>query len=82
MPRPRKCRRVCEYPRTLVFAPAGGRKKETVNMTVDEYETIRLIDGEGYSQEQCGKQMRFPAPRSSLSTPPPEKSWRGHWWRG
>ena len=57
MPRPRKCRRVCEYPRTLVFAPAGGRKKETVNMTVDEYETIRLIDGEGYSQEQCGKQI-------------------------
>ena len=59
MPRPRKCRRVCEYPRTLVFAPAGGRKKETVNMTVDEYETIRLIDGEGYSQEQCGKQMEI-----------------------
>lgn len=59
MPRPRKCRRVCEYPRTLVFAPAGSRKKETVNMTVDEYETIRLIDGEGYSQEQCGKQMEI-----------------------
>ena len=28
-----------------------------LNMTVDEYEAIRLIDLEGYTQEECALQM-------------------------
>ena len=59
MPRPKKCRRVCDYPQTLTFLPednSGGR--EAVFLTVDEYEAIRLIDKEGFSQEQCGDFMQ------------------------
>lgn len=59
MPRPRKCRRVCAFPQTLAFAPENPEKGEAaVVLTVDEYETIRLIDKEGFSQEQCGEQMQ------------------------
>jgi predicted DNA-binding protein (UPF0251 family) len=29
----------------------------TVNMTVDEYEAIRLIDLEGFTQEECADRM-------------------------
>ena len=59
MPRPKKCRRVCEFPQTLAFLPEDHGKSETaVILTVDEYETIRLIDKEGFSQEQCGELMQ------------------------
>ena len=54
MPRPRQFRRVCHFPRTLSFIPEGeGKEKEPVILTVDEFETIRLIDREGLSQEEC-----------------------------
>lgn len=58
MPRPRKCRRVCHFPQTLEFAPVRtGGEGPPVVLTVDEYETIRLMDREGLSQEQCGASM-------------------------
>ncbi len=59
MPRPTKCRMVCRFPQTLEFIPAkDGEEKEPVILTVDEYETIRLIDKEGLSQEQCSQRMQ------------------------
>ena len=59
MPRPKKCRRVCDYPQTLTFLPEDHKNREqAVILTVDEYETIRLIDKEGLSQEQCGDFMQ------------------------
>lgn len=56
--RPQKCRKVCRLPETNRFGPLGGAAKEVfVVMTVDEYETIRLIDLQGFTQEDCARQM-------------------------
>lgn len=44
-----KCRRVCRFPETLEFFTTGETLGEPVILTVDEYETIRLIDKEGLS---------------------------------
>lgn len=61
MPRPMKCRRVCCLPRNNGFIPVSGKDhtNETVIITVDEYETVRLIDNENMSQEECGEYMRI-----------------------
>ena len=59
MPRPVKCRKVCHFPKILEFLPADNTEKKTpIVLTVDEYETIRLLDKKGYSQEQCAASMQ------------------------
>ena len=63
MARPRKCRKICQVPRTLAFVPAGGEDRDggdapAVCLSLDEYEAIRLIDREGMSQEECGELMQ------------------------
>lgn len=60
MPRPIKCRRVCCLPRNNEFVPVSSMDdvNKTVIITVDEYETVRLIDNENMSQEKCGEYMR------------------------
>lgn len=59
MPRPRKWRKVCCLPDSNRFGPLDSQFQEDcyIIMTVDEYETIRLIDLEGLSQEECSIQM-------------------------
>ena len=60
MPRPRKCRHVCRLPGVLEFLPAGcSAPGPPVILTVDEYEAIRLIDKENFSQEECGIYMKI-----------------------
>ena len=61
MPRPRKRRKVCCLPENNRFGPMNSNKsnKEYVNMTVDEYETIRLIDLKDFTQEQCAEHMNI-----------------------
>lgn len=65
MPRPRKNRRICSVPASVEFVPhlEGTGEipqdlKDTVIMTMDEYEAIRLIDHEHFSQEQCSEFMQ------------------------
>ncbi len=60
MSRPPKSRRVCHFPQTMEFLPTqDGEPREPVILTIDEYETIRLIDKEGLSQEQCCERMQI-----------------------
>ena len=60
MPRPVKCRKVCHFPNILEFLPADDAEKKTpIVLTVDEYETIRLLDKKGYSQEQCAESVSY-----------------------
>lgn len=59
MPRPCKRRRICAMPGCRRFAPEGGAcpGRPPVEMTVDEFEAVRLIDLLGMTQEQCAAQM-------------------------
>lgn len=56
--RRKKPREVFSLPENLGFRPiVDSEKKPTVILTVDEYESIRLVDKEGVSQAECGITM-------------------------
>ena len=57
MPRPSRCRRLCLEPSYVRFAPCGFEEGEEIQLTVDEYEAVRLIDLLGLTQEECAAQM-------------------------
>lgn len=57
MARPVKQRRVCELPGTSEFIPCTSGRLETVEMAIDEYEVIRLIDHLKLTQSECALQM-------------------------
>ncbi|MFP4697305.1 MAG: DUF134 domain-containing protein [Eubacteriales bacterium] len=60
MPRPKKWRKVCCLPDSNSFGPLSNQKNdEFIIMTVDEFETIRLIDLERLTQEGCANQMNI-----------------------
>ena len=76
MSRPRKCRKVCSMPKVCEFAPVGS-VHGFITLTVDEYESIRLIDKQGFSQEECAVYMQvarttaqqiYNAARSKIAT--------------
>ena len=56
MARPKKARKVCFEPNIAeLIKPKNGRG--CVELTVDEYETLRLIDYMGLTQYECALQM-------------------------
>lgn len=56
MARPCRCRKIKRFPDYWNFDAEEG-KGELIVMSLDEYETIRLIDHEGSTQEECAESM-------------------------
>ena len=60
MARPTKMRKVCSLPDNKKFGPLNACDIDNViKMSVDEYETIRLIDYEELTQEEAAEQMHI-----------------------
>lgn len=58
MPRPKKCKQVCYKPAYDRYGPLNPTPDEKeITMSVEEFETIRLIDLEGLMQEECAERM-------------------------
>lgn len=58
MPRPNKEKRVCRMPLCARFvAVQGDGQRHRIQMSVEEYETIRLIDYMGMTQAECAASM-------------------------
>ena len=57
MPRKQRCRRIGGYPDYWDFGPEEAAEGEPLLLTLDEFETIRLLDREGLTQEQCAERM-------------------------
>ena len=43
MPRPPRCRRICDAPQVDTFCPQGHEEAAPILLTLDEYEVIRLV---------------------------------------
>ncbi len=59
MPRPVRCRRIERLPEYRSFSPDDVSAAESVRMTVDEFEALRLLDDEGLTQEACALRMNI-----------------------
>lgn len=57
MPRPQRCRRICQRPPIDTFYPENSQDETPIRLTLDEYEVIRLVDLEQQTHEQCAFQM-------------------------
>ncbi len=64
MPRPKRCRRVCLDPNFRVFKPQGTPMDglSSIEMRLDELESLRLSDVEGLSQSEAASMMDISQP--------------------
>lgn len=66
--RPTKRKTVCGIPEVSEFIQRGeqGEGLDIVFLTLEEYETIRLIDKERMTHEECAEQMEISRPSVTL----------------
>jgi predicted DNA-binding protein (UPF0251 family)/predicted Fe-Mo cluster-binding NifX family protein len=57
MPRPVRSRVIEQMPVYRSFSPDDVADAESIRMTVDEFEALRLLDEEGLTQETCAARM-------------------------
>ena len=57
MPKNTKCRKISGLPRQFGFVPDDNIGTDAVQLNFDEFETIRLLDAEGLTQEKCAEKM-------------------------
>lgn len=82
MPRPRKCRKVCCLSNKDGFVPVrGGEELTPIVLNVDEYESIRLIDREGFFRSNAENICVLPEQRFSRFMQLPAKNWPMRWLR-
>lgn len=64
MVRPHKRRCVNGTPIAVLYKPSGipARQLEWITLTLDEFETLRLLDHLGYDQEQAAEKMDVSRP--------------------
>lgn len=64
MSRPAKLRCIARLPNASLFKPAGipASGLESVRVSLEELESMRLKDLEGLEQEDCARQMRISRP--------------------
>lgn len=59
MSRPCKCRLVSVLPDNYIFTPIESMNNNFVTLSLDEFETINLLDYQGLDQEECAKRMEI-----------------------
>ena len=57
MPRPKRLRRIMARPRVEAFGPDQARAAGEIDLTLEEFEAVRLIDYEGMDQSQAAQVM-------------------------
>ena len=81
-PDPKNADASCALPRCSSFGPLEGAADGRVEMAVEEYEAIRLIDLLGCTQEECAAQMGVARSTVQQVYDTARRRLLRPWWRG